>query len=466
MTAFNPVVFATLADAAGTIMDPAMQVAIVERYDSNSTPSWARYVRVPSNPGIALSFQDSASVWWAISPHDITAEAGGALGDLVRDDTVALQRAIDTAWVMKAPMRAFGSYAITGISYYDKSHLQFSGAGKLLMTASTGFCVRALQKPGDTRVLGVVNDSRIFDLVIDMNSQGWAGLFHEGGQRADLERISVLNVPNSTFSYDDGGGLGAFTYPTMGFGLKGITGVAGCYYNRLIHPRTPTQAAQGARAIWLGTTMGGTSTRANFNWIEFPVLNGGGKGHVVGIDINLAGDTMVWAPEVSWCGTGIKIGRDDLSANCNRTTLDKVYAEECGIAVQLLPIALNTELRSFCSTSGTTTPVSDTGIGTKYGSLPPYVLVTKKSGVYTFNALNGNSQSATITAAGPIVFTGWSAKFNYVDMFITNGAAFTLTWPTITWLAGSVPTLRASGVNHVRVWTTDGGATLFGELVQ
>lgn len=49
------------------------------------------------------------------------------------------------------------------------------------------------------------------------------------------------------------------------------------------------------------------------------------------------------------------------------------------------------------------------------------------------------------------------------DLIITNGGAFAITWPaSVTWLAGTAPVLKASGVNHIRLLTRDGGTTWYG----
>lgn len=49
------------------------------------------------------------------------------------------------------------------------------------------------------------------------------------------------------------------------------------------------------------------------------------------------------------------------------------------------------------------------------------------------------------------------------DLILTNGGAFGITWPaSVVWLAGAAPVLKASGVNHIRLITRDGGTTWYG----
>jgi len=48
---------------------------------------------------------------------------------------------------------------------------------------------------------------------------------------------------------------------------------------------------------------------------------------------------------------------------------------------------------------------------------------------------------------------------------IDDGSAYTVTWPTITWVnnAGAAPTLATSGYTVVAMWKV--GSTLYGALV-
>lgn len=71
----------------------------------------------------------------------------------------------------------------------------------------------------------------------------------------------------------------------------------------------------------------------------------------------------------------------------------------------------------------------------------------------------------TVTQATTLAFSNVpSSSFAvFVDLLITNGSAFVLTWPgSITWLQGVAPSLQASGVDRVRLVTKDGGTTWYG----
>ena len=83
------------------------------------------------------------------------------------------------------------------------------------------------------------------------------------------------------------------------------------------------------------------------------------------------------------------------------------------------------------------------------------------SGTVTVDLSLGNSVSATITAATTLVFTGAvSGACRTVLLTLTNGGAYTVTWPsTIKWPGDTAPTLTESGVDLVILATSDGGTT-------
>ena len=89
------------------------------------------------------------------------------------------------------------------------------------------------------------------------------------------------------------------------------------------------------------------------------------------------------------------------------------------------------------------------------------------SGANTINLGAGNYVSFTVGGATTLSFsntppTGFAASYVFE---ITNGAAFAITWPSITWISGSAPTLRAAGRNLVGIITRDGGTTYLGTLL-
>ena len=73
----------------------------------------------------------------------------------------------------------------------------------------------------------------------------------------------------------------------------------------------------------------------------------------------------------------------------------------------------------------------------------------------------GNSVSATITGATTLAFTGAaSGACRTVLLTLTNGGAYTVTWPpTIKWPGDAAPTLTGSGTDLIILSSSDGGTT-------
>lgn len=70
----------------------------------------------------------------------------------------------------------------------------------------------------------------------------------------------------------------------------------------------------------------------------------------------------------------------------------------------------------------------------------------------------------TVSQATTLAFSNVpSASFSAsVDLLITNGAAFVLTWPgSVTWLQGVAPSLQAAGTDRIRLITKDAGVTWY-----
>jgi len=96
------------------------------------------------------------------------------------------------------------------------------------------------------------------------------------------------------------------------------------------------------------------------------------------------------------------------------------------------------------------------------------------SGAVGFLVSAGRKQRATLGGVSTFSFSGWPSSGNYgeVEIQLQNGGAFAITWPTILWFKGDGTsntafasmgvTLNALGPNFVRVWSTDGGITVYG----
>ena len=95
------------------------------------------------------------------------------------------------------------------------------------------------------------------------------------------------------------------------------------------------------------------------------------------------------------------------------------------------------------------------------------------SGTVTFSASVDMKQKLTVTGGLTIAFDSWPASgYGEVEVMLVNGGSATVTHATVNWAVGDGTTsttfsdtgitLATSGTNHLIVWTTDGGTTLYG----
>ena len=74
----------------------------------------------------------------------------------------------------------------------------------------------------------------------------------------------------------------------------------------------------------------------------------------------------------------------------------------------------------------------------------------------------------TVSQATTVAFTNVPASTFGVTVYlkITNGNAFVVTWPAaVSWAIGTLPLLRTTGLDLVRLFTNDGGTTWYANLV-
>lgn len=90
------------------------------------------------------------------------------------------------------------------------------------------------------------------------------------------------------------------------------------------------------------------------------------------------------------------------------------------------------------------------------------------SGAQTINVLNGSMVSMTLNGATTYTFSGAPVSGNAASftLELTNGGAYTVTWPSGTkWSGGVAPILTASGTDILSFFTRDGGTTWRGVMV-
>jgi hypothetical protein len=74
---------------------------------------------------------------------------------------------------------------------------------------------------------------------------------------------------------------------------------------------------------------------------------------------------------------------------------------------------------------------------------------------------NGSIQYKTL--GENTTFTDALEAGQAVTLMIDDGDAYTVTWPTISWVGGSAPTLETTGYNIIELWKID--STLYGAWV-
>jgi hypothetical protein len=74
---------------------------------------------------------------------------------------------------------------------------------------------------------------------------------------------------------------------------------------------------------------------------------------------------------------------------------------------------------------------------------------------------NGTIQYKTLSAN--TTFTESLSDGEYVTLMIDDGAGYTITWPTTTWVGGSAPTLETAGYNVIELWQVN--SVLYGAFV-
>jgi len=107
------------------------------------------------------------------------------------------------------------------------------------------------------------------------------------------------------------------------------------------------------------------------------------------------------------------------------------------------------------------------------------------SGTVTFDRSAGDVQKLQVGGALSVALAGWPAFGTYggILLEIINGGAFVLTFPTIKWILPDTgaaaasfsayltaigrtsSSLQVSGSDFLYLWSTDGGATVFGKIM-
>ena len=253
-----------------------------------------------------------------------------------------------------------GTYEVATnvIKFRNGLHLICQGPVILKNTSTSGFVIRTQDNSGNCPPeSSIVNNE--FDLsmkvdgpfCIDMNSKGDVGLLLECVWRGHFNYISVINVPDGTFSYDDGGG--SQTYNKTGIYLKGITSATtGAYYNLFNHTFVSgiSSESYGKDGIALGTTTGQTTYNANMNSFLHPRV----LWLTTGFNIITGNSNLIDHPELSTNTTGMSIADD-------RMDVRSPYIESCTTGLSFGSSADRCIVRAPIHCSSNTTNFSNAG---------------------------------------------------------------------------------------------------------
>jgi len=151
-------------------------------------------------------------------------------------------------------------------------------------------------------------------------------------------------------------------------------------------------------------------------------------------------------------GTAWEIGTGTYTAS--GTTLSRTLSESSTGSL----LSLSGSAKVFVTAAGEDLIVADAAVFT--GSIEEKIYDFTGTAI---DPANGTIQTKTLSANTTL--TDSLSAGEAMTLMIDDGSAYTVTWPTMTWVnnAGVAPTLATSGYTVVALWKV--GSTLYGALV-
>jgi hypothetical protein len=117
--------------------------------------------------------------------------------------------------------------------------------------------------------------------------------------------------------------------------------------------------------------------------------------------------------------------------------------------------------------TGATGPAGVDGADGEAGEAGVFAHGTVSAGTESFDRGDGIVHTVTVGGAFTVSTIGWPASTIYGELLlqITNGGAFTITWPgAVVWLTdnGLAPELQSSGTDFIVLTSIDNGTTIYG----
>jgi hypothetical protein len=161
-----------------------------------------------------------------------------------------------------------------------------------------------------------------------------------------------------------------------------------------------------------------------------------------------------------------------LTMSGNGTTYHTISSSKSGTATALgILFSVDGNTGTFIDTVGnvgvgTTSPTTgyklDVVGNTKFqGSIAENVFAVSGT-TPALSPTNGTIQTWTLSANSTPTVGTWNAGES-ITLMVLDGTAFTITWPTITWVGGSAPTLDTTKYTVIELWKV--GTVIYGALV-